>query len=440
MIGGGGDGTVWTDVDGSLLEGGGQILRNSAAYSVIFNRPVRVFNIRAKRKNPGLAAQHLASLQLVADVCGASDGFEGGYVGSCQIGLRPSKLEGGSFEADPGTAGSISLMIQASLPTLLFAGGETHLTLQGGTDVSFSPSVNYLAEALFPRLRQMGASVDMQVVKRGLFPKGGGKVKLQVQPLKEPLRPIELNGAFEGIDASSGRLRGGPSALTEVSVRVFGAGNSDVVAEAESAKHSAIERCGEKLQRGEWVLGEGVGDWGSVKLSGQVDRLIPGQSVQKGVTGTGVDITVKRADGSVYHSCIPTDRKERVGDTVLKAADALDECLGGSNGRCPTGTGGYATVDEHLQDQLILPMALANGRSRMLSGPPTLHTQTAIHIASLFTSAKFTIRAIGAEAEYQDLSCRGLHVIECDGIGFSTSSENPGGIAASATSSASGVS
>lgn len=40
-------------IDGSILEGGGQILRNTAALSVIRRIPIHIHSIRAKRAKQG---------------------------------------------------------------------------------------------------------------------------------------------------------------------------------------------------------------------------------------------------------------------------------------------------------------------------------------------------------------------------------------------------
>ena len=64
-----------------------------------------------------------------------------------------------------------------------------------------------------------------------------------------------------------------------------------------------------------------------------------------------------------------------------------------------------------MQDQMIIFMALAKGVSRILTGPLSLHTETAIHIATELTDAKFSIIPV------ENCNTRTQNIIQCEGIG-----------------------
>ncbi|KAF7703104.1 hypothetical protein HF521_022111 [Silurus meridionalis] len=108
------------EMDGSVMEGGGQILRVSAALSCIQGSSLKINKIRAGRSTPGLRPQHLSGLELLRDMCDGN--LEGATVGSSEITLTPGKLKCGSYIADPQTAGSVGLLLQISLPCALFTG------------------------------------------------------------------------------------------------------------------------------------------------------------------------------------------------------------------------------------------------------------------------------------------------------------------------------
>uniref|UniRef100_D6RD00 RNA 3'-terminal phosphate cyclase n=1 Tax=Mus musculus TaxID=10090 RepID=D6RD00_MOUSE len=91
------------EVDGGIMEGGGQILRVSTALSCLLGLPLRVQKIRAGRSTPGLRPQHLSGLEMVRDLCGGH--LEGAEIGSTEITFTPEKIRGGVHTADTKTAG-----------------------------------------------------------------------------------------------------------------------------------------------------------------------------------------------------------------------------------------------------------------------------------------------------------------------------------------------
>ena len=101
------------EIDGSEGEGGGQMLRTAIALSALTGKAVRIHDIRANRPKPGLAAQHLCAVKGVAMICDAL--VEGAEMGSTHITFTPGKVQSGRYRMDVGTAGSISLVLQACL-------------------------------------------------------------------------------------------------------------------------------------------------------------------------------------------------------------------------------------------------------------------------------------------------------------------------------------
>ena len=165
-------------IDGSYLEGGGQVLRLAVALSAISETPVTVTRIRQNRPNPGLAPQHIAAVRAVAGACDAE--YQGVSPRSSEITFIPGRLRWADLAIDPGTAGSIPLILQAWLPVALSAGGS--ITVTGGTEVAWSPTIDYLDRVLAPVLRRAGASIEIEVLDRGYYPRGGGRVRARVEP------------------------------------------------------------------------------------------------------------------------------------------------------------------------------------------------------------------------------------------------------------------
>ncbi len=166
------------EIDGSLGEGGGQIIRSSVALSSIFKKPIKIMHIRAKRKEPGLRPQHLQSVLAAAKLCSAR--IEGATVGSTQIEFIPGELLKSFKEPiDTGTAGSVSLIAQSIIPISLFGGITLDTVIIGGTEVPNSPTVDYVEKVVLPIYRKLGAKIEFEVQQRGYYPKGGGILKLR---------------------------------------------------------------------------------------------------------------------------------------------------------------------------------------------------------------------------------------------------------------------
>lgn len=169
-------------IDGSYGEGGGQILRTSIALSCITGREVEITNIRAKRPNPGLAAQHLKGIEAAKLISDAE--VEGLKIGSTRVVFKPKRIKGGNYKIDIGTAGSVTLILQTILPPLLIADRPSKLEITGGTDVAWSPTIDYFRKVTLKAISELGSKVSVELKARGYYPKGGGKIVVEVEPSK----------------------------------------------------------------------------------------------------------------------------------------------------------------------------------------------------------------------------------------------------------------
>ncbi|MDY6774694.1 MAG: RNA 3'-terminal phosphate cyclase [Halobacteria archaeon] len=175
-------------IDASHGEGGGQIIRTAVALAAVTRTEIELRNMRRGRSPSGLGRQHIAAVKAVAEISDAS--VEGVSEGSERLVFEPNGVKGGRYEVDVGTAGSVSLVIQAVLPLAVRAESEIRLSVRGGTDVRWSPTYDYLENVSLPLLRKAGVDADVELGRRGYYPKGGGEVTLSVRPSR--LTDVEI--------------------------------------------------------------------------------------------------------------------------------------------------------------------------------------------------------------------------------------------------------
>lgn len=170
-------------IDGSHGEGGGQILRTALTLSCVTKRPIQIENIRHNRKVPGLRPSHLSTINLLGKICNAQMG--GASVGSTSVTFTPGEIQDTKLAENVGTAGSISLILQAIIPAVSLARKKLDLHITGGTDVPWSPTCNYTKHVLSEAYSRIGINYTMNIKKRGYYPKGGGQVDLAIQPCQK---------------------------------------------------------------------------------------------------------------------------------------------------------------------------------------------------------------------------------------------------------------
>ncbi|MFN8608975.1 MAG: RNA 3'-terminal phosphate cyclase [Vulcanimicrobiota bacterium] len=176
------------ELSGDIHEGGGQILRTALALSARTGRSFRLNRIRAGRSRPGLQAQHLAAVHLAAQLCGAR--LCGAELHSSMLTFEPGPLRPGRFSVDIGTAGSMTLLLQASFWALAAMPEACEVEVRGGSDVQWAPPMDYLEQVTLPLYGQL-AGIHTLEVSRGFFPRGQGRWRFQVTP-GGSLMPLDL--------------------------------------------------------------------------------------------------------------------------------------------------------------------------------------------------------------------------------------------------------
>lgn len=178
-------------IDGSYGEGGGQVLRTALALSCVLKKEIEFYNIRQGRKVPGLQAQHLTCVKAAQAISEAE--VEGTVLQSQALRFSPKKIKEGNLVFDVGTAGSVCLVLQSIILPLSLAQTASELRIKGGTHVPFSPPVTYFQKILFPMLNKLGLNFTIEIKKWGWYPKGGGEIVCKVKPAEkiEPLNLIE---------------------------------------------------------------------------------------------------------------------------------------------------------------------------------------------------------------------------------------------------------
>ena len=186
-------------IDGSVGEGGGQILRTSLALSMCTGQPFTLARIRARRAKPGLMRQHLTCVQAAAAVSGAT--VQGAAPGSTTLVFEPGAVKSGDYAFSVGTAGSCTLVLQTVWPALMLADAPSRLKLAGGTHNPMAPPFHFLERCYAPLLRRLGAGSELALRRLGFYPAGGGEIDVTIHPAADTLRPFDLIERGDRVEA-----------------------------------------------------------------------------------------------------------------------------------------------------------------------------------------------------------------------------------------------
>jgi RNA 3'-terminal phosphate cyclase (ATP) len=174
-------------IDGSEGEGGGQVVRNACALSLITGQAFRIFNVRGGREKPGLMRQHVTAIEAACALGNAE--CEGLAVGASEVTFRPGQVVPGDYHFSVGTAGSTGLVLQTILPPLMLADGPSRIVLEGGTHNMLAPPFDFIARSFLPVINRMGGRVSVRLVRHGFYPRGGGRIEVEITPA--PLAAVD---------------------------------------------------------------------------------------------------------------------------------------------------------------------------------------------------------------------------------------------------------
>jgi RNA 3'-terminal phosphate cyclase (ATP) len=326
------------EIDGSLGEGGGQILRTSLTLSILTRQPVHLTHIRRGRKKPGLQPQHLKAVDAAAAISKAE--VEGAHLHASEITFIPQEIRSGRYRFEIGTAGSTSLVLQTVLIPLSMTSSASTVIIGGGTHVPWSPSFHYLQLHWLPFLNEMGFNAAIQLDAAGFYPGGGGRISATIRPIPSHPAPLQLEVRGRLLQIS------GISAVSNLPISI-----------ADRQKRQALRRlqahCSELRIKTTELPSPGKGTM--LLLAAQFEH---GRAVFAALGALGKS-------------------SEQVAD------EAVDDLLAFLESE--------AAVDEHLADQLLLPLALAKGTTSFTTPRITPHLRTNAAVLQAFLPLKIRL-------------------------------------------------
>jgi RNA 3'-terminal phosphate cyclase (ATP) len=326
-------------IDGSHGEGGGQIVRSALALAALLGREVVIENVRAGRPRPGLAPQHLTAVRAAAAICGAD--LEGDALGSRRLRFAPrAPMRAGDYVFDVaaaregGSAGAATLVLQTVLLPLARASGVSTLAVRGGTHVPWSPSFEYANAVWLPALRRLGVDAGIELVASGWYPAGGGEIRARVEGRGDrPLEPLEV------VD---------PGPLERVSGRALAANLPSHIPQRMTDRAGAL------------LAGAGI-----------PARIQP-LRVRAACPGAGLFLAAEyRGIAAGF---------DALGERGKSSESVAEEAVAALLAHRASG----AALDAHLADQLVAPLALAAGPSRVSVERVTPHLQTSAWVVGEF--------------------------------------------------------
>ncbi|MFH1770309.1 MAG: RNA 3'-terminal phosphate cyclase [archaeon] len=333
-------------INGSFGEGGGAILRQALALSVVTGKPCEIENIRSNRPTPGLKAQHMNSIIALEKLTDSS--VTNCEIGSEKITFIPREVMGRTIQIDIGTAGSITLLLQSLILPSILSGKNITINLTGGTDVKWSQPIDYFVHVFVPIIKKY-ADIEVRTMKRGYYPKGSGKVIVKINSKQAGLerKPLDLT--------KRGKL---------LQIRGISHASSDLF------ERSVADRQADNAE----VLLSGLGV--SVRVERQYSNT---ESTGSGITLWAMFSRDEEDGQPIFLGSDSLGEKTKKSEEVgREAVDALKKEIDSG-----------AVVDKYLADQLIPLLAITKGEIK--TSEITKHTLSNIYVAEKFLDVKFEI-------------------------------------------------
>ena len=351
-------------LDGSYGEGGGSLVRTALALSVLTGKEFKVINIRSGRPDPGLKAQHLTAIQALKEICEAQTNVI--KVGSTELYFKPGILKRGIYNLDIGTAGSISLLVQALILPSLFSPGKITFNLTGGTGGQWQSSVDYLQNVLLPQVQRFVEKINLKILKRGYYPKGGGKVSLEINPRFKLPEYADWSALLEDVGHKT------------VKIKLINKGKLEQIRGVVNGSTELQEK-----QVGERIAQAAKGSLGQYKVPINI-RIEYSSSLS-----TGGEIGLWALFGT--EGKLDPDNPIIIGSSELVEVGKSSELVGKEAAKkLSAEIDSSAATDKFLEDQLIMFMGLLPG-SEISTSKITDHTKTNIYVVEKFLPVKFMV-------------------------------------------------
>ena len=335
-------------IDGSELEGGGQVLRVSCSIAAVKKMNIRIEKIRAKRANPGLAKQHVACIESIASICNINTAVKEKQKEldfNCTTSVVPTSAINKTIKVN--SAGSCCLVFQSILPILTVVPGTHIIKIVGGTHVTWSPNADFYNDILSPVLLKFGINFTVEIKKYGFFPRGGGEIVCNYTT-PEVLKPIDY------------QVRGKPLRIVG---KVFDGKNNEEASEI-------IKEMKKRLRK-------------DFKYEGEVIpsefEFVPTTSKCKIIE---LCLECENCNLSAYF----------VEEKNESFEDLMDRCINHLSKEYEHG----GCCDEYVQDQLLVLMALTKGKSTITCGEISLHSQTVIALMKKMLGLDYVITNKGS--------------------------------------------